>query len=116
MQLDWEIWLDMHFSPAIAKWMIEDTGWNVKSSYFLKLNTDDDIVIYQKAKAAGKIIFISKDIDLDELINRLGSPPKLIWVRIGNCDNRTLWNILKKQIQEAVKILTETEVTIVEID
>ncbi|HEY1165745.1 MAG TPA: DUF5615 family PIN-like protein [Chitinophaga sp.] len=94
----WEIWLDTHISPIIAKWMKEYTGYEVKSSYSLSLHEMTDIDIYQKARAQGKVILISKDADFPELISRLGAPPKLINIKIGNCDNRamTLNKILKK--------------------
>lgn len=82
MQLDnWEIWLDTHLSPAIAKWMADYTGFIVKSSYILSNNSLDDIEIYHKAKSAGNVIIISKDVDFSELINRLGAPPKLISIK-----------------------------------
>jgi predicted nuclease of predicted toxin-antitoxin system len=73
-ELDWEIWLDCNLSPAIAKWMKEDTGWDVKSAYSLQLYHLADAEIYQKAKAAGKVILISKDADFPEFINRYGAP------------------------------------------
>jgi predicted nuclease of predicted toxin-antitoxin system len=63
MQTDWEIWLDVHISPVIAKWMAEHTGYTVKSSYLLDLSTMDDFSIYQKAKSLGNIILVSKDTD-----------------------------------------------------
>jgi predicted nuclease of predicted toxin-antitoxin system len=86
MPPDWELWLDTHISPAIAKWMAEYTGFAVKSSYSLSLHHLTDIEIYNRAKTSGNIIIVSKDTDFAELISRLGSPPKLINLKIGNCD------------------------------
>lgn len=88
MQHDWEIWLDVNLSPAIAKWMKEFTGLNIKSSYILLFQTLSNLEIYQRAKEIGNVILISKDTDFPELISRLGSPPKLINLKTGNCDNR----------------------------
>ena len=35
MQPDYEIWLDNHLSPIIAKWLKDDLGYEVKShTYF----------------------------------------------------------------------------------
>jgi predicted nuclease of predicted toxin-antitoxin system len=115
MQLDWEIWLDTNISPAIAKWMNEETGITVKSSYSLSLHNLTDLDIYQRARAQGNVILLSKDADFPELVSRLGSPPKLISLRIGNCDNRTLWGFLRQHIQKAFEILTSTETDIVEL-
>jgi predicted nuclease of predicted toxin-antitoxin system len=116
MPLEYELWLDTHISPAIAKWMADFTGFNVKSSYSLSLHYLTDIEIYNRARDAGNIIIVSKDTDFAELISRLGSPPKLITLKIGNCDNRTLWEFIKPHIVEAVDLLTHTDVDIVELE
>lgn len=116
MQPDWEIWLDVNLSPAIAKWMKEYTGLVVKSSYALSYQTLKDLEIYQTANKHGKVILISKDTDFPELINRLGAPPKLINIKIGNCDNRKLWSLLKPQIMGMVNTLTSTDTDIIEFE
>lgn len=116
MPLSWEIWLDVHISPIIAKWLEEYTGFTAKSAYTLSFYTLDDREIFQKAKEQGNVILISKDTDFPDLISRLGSPPKLINVKIGNCDNRTLWSTLKPNIKEAIYLLTESDIDIVELD
>ena len=59
---------------------------------------------------------ISKDADFPELINRLGAPPKLINIRIGNMGSRQLWERIQAGIVEGVKILMTSDVAIVEID
>jgi predicted nuclease of predicted toxin-antitoxin system len=116
MQLEWEIWLDTHISPAIAKWMKEYTGFQVKSAYILELYTLPDVEIYNKAKEYGNVILISKDTDFHELISRLGSPPKLINIKIGNCDNRMLWEFIKPHIKKAITLLTSDDIDIIELD
>ena len=59
MQPDYKIWLDNHLSPIIAKWLKDDLGIEVKSSYTLKLEGLSDLDIYQKAKNYRNIIIIS---------------------------------------------------------
>jgi predicted nuclease of predicted toxin-antitoxin system len=98
MQPDWEIWLDSHISPIVAKWLKEQSGFNIKSSYVLQLYNLSDLEIYLKAKKHGNIILISKDSDLPEIISKSGSHPKLIVLKIPNCDNKILyysqsWNV-----------------------
>ena len=75
-----------------------------------------DVEVYQKAKGVGNVILVSMDADFAELISRLGSPPKLINIRVGNCSNRELWNRIQKPASDAVKILTTSDIEIVEID
>jgi len=115
MQLDWEIWLDTNISPAIAKWMNEYLEISVKSSYSLSLHSLTDLQIYQRARSQGNVILLSKDADFPELISRLGSPPKLISLKIGNSDNRTLWEFLRPHMLKALELLTNTEIDIVEL-
>ncbi|MBS1587607.1 MAG: DUF5615 family PIN-like protein [Bacteroidetes bacterium] len=90
---DWEIWLDNNLSPVIAKWLKDYTGWDVRSFYTLDFPpTTKDDEVYWRAREKGNVILISKDTDFPNLINRLGSPPKLVSIQIGNTDNRVLWN------------------------
>jgi predicted nuclease of predicted toxin-antitoxin system len=96
--------------------MSEHTGFIVKSSYSLHLNNLTDTAIYNKAKSQGKVILLSKDADFPELISRLGSPPKLIVVKKGNCDNRALWEFLKPNSSKAIKLLVSSDVDIVELE
>ena len=112
----WEIWLDMQISPIIAKWLGEYSGYIVKSSYSLKLNAISDKDIYYGTKANGNIILISKAIDFPALITRLGSPPKLIKINIGNCQNQVLWTFLKPNILKAIDLLINTNIDIIELD
>lgn len=116
MQPDWEIWLDCHISPIIAKWLIDDSGRNIKSSYILKLYGLSDFEIYQKAKNSGSIIIISKDSDLAEIISVNGSPPKLINLKSGNCDNKVLFALLKQNLERAIRLLIDFKKDIIEIN
>jgi len=79
------LWLDMQFSPHIAPWIIKTFKVPTYSSYKLSLNTEDDEIIFLKARNAGNVILVTKDRDFPELQQRLGVPPKIIWLRIGNC-------------------------------
>ena len=96
--------------------MADETGWNVRSSYILGHSTQDDLAVYSKAKDQGKVILVSKDSDFPDLISRLGAPPKLIFIQIGNTDNKILWDFLKKNIYTSTEILTQSEVSIVELE
>lgn len=112
----WEIWLDTQISPAIAKWMAEYTGHTVRSSYSLSITDLSDLDIYQKAKDQGNVIILSKDADFSELIVRLGAPPKLINIKIGNCKNSILWSKIRPQINNVLDVLINTDINIVDIE
>lgn len=112
-EADWEVWLDANISPIIAKWMADEMGWNVKSAYLMELSRALDSEIYDLAQRTGNIIIISKDSDFSELVNRLGAPPKLILLAIGNTNNKKLWEWLRPNVKEAFRILTQTDVSVV---
>jgi predicted nuclease of predicted toxin-antitoxin system len=67
MPNNWELWLDVHTSPVIAKCMAEYTGYIVKSAYTLNLYNMADKEIFQQAKDYGNVIIISKDADFPDL-------------------------------------------------
>lgn len=116
MQPELEIWLDMHISPIIAKWLKDHTGFQVKSGYILEFHSLSDNEIYKRANEHGNVILLSKDADFPELISRLGSPPKLINIKIGNCDNRKLWAFIQPNVKKAIEILVTTDIDIIELD
>lgn len=115
MHKEWKIWVDANISPAIAKWMSEFTGYDVKSAFVLNLYYLSDKDIFEMGRNAGNVILVSKDSDFPELVTQLGTPPKLIYLRVGNCDNRKLWRIIKPNIKEALNILTTTDTSIIEM-
>lgn len=115
MQPDLEIWLDNHISPIIAKWLKDELGLNVKSAYGLQLDKLKDFEIYKKAKDYGNVIIVSKDSDLNEIVSLYGSPPQLIILKVGNCDNKILFAILKNNLEKAIRLLLDFNKDIIEI-
>lgn len=116
LKLDWEIWLDSNLSPIIAKWLKDETGLNVKSAYVLNIHGLDDIDIYKLARNNSiPVIIISKDSDLAQLINRLGSPPKLINLKVGNTGNKILFNFILLNIEEVLKRLIDDDAHIADL-
>jgi len=115
MQPNWKIWLENHISPIIAKWLSERSGLDVKSSYKLGLYNLSEREIYLKAKKSGNIILISKGSDLDEIVSKSGSPPKLISLKVGNCDNKILFSILGRNLSRAIHSLHDFNKDIIEI-
>ena len=73
-----------------------------------------DIEIFNAARNAGAIVIVSKDSDFVDLVTRLGTPPKLIWVTCGNVTNRNLRRIFTETFPEAIALLQAGE-SIVEI-
>lgn len=107
------IWIDAQLSPAIALWI--ENNFDVKAFALrdLGLRDAEDLEIFQEAKNANAIV-MTKDSDFVSLLDRLGSPPKVIWLTCGNTSNANLKIILSKTLQDAIDLLDNGE-EIVEI-
>ena len=58
------------------------------------LESADDATIWAYAKDHGFVI-VSKDSDFRQLSFTLGQPPKVIWIRRGNCSTSEIESILR---------------------
>jgi len=107
------IWIDAQFSPAIAVWIEEN--FNVKASALRDsgLRDAEDEEIFLEAQKTGAIV-MTKDSDFISLLDRFGTPPKIIWLTCGNTSNANLKIILSKTLQTAIDMLSGGE-EIVEI-
>ena len=76
------VWLDAQLSPRIARWLAETfhvTALAVRDS---GLRDAEDEVIFLAARKSADLV-ITKDGDFVELLERHGSPPKIIWLTCG---------------------------------
>jgi predicted nuclease of predicted toxin-antitoxin system len=44
-------------------------------------------------------MIVSKDSDMHDLSLVLGSPPKVIWIRLGNCSTAQVENLLRRDFE-----------------
>ena len=61
----------------------------------VNLKSADDPVVWQYAKD-NDFTIVSKDSDLHQRSFVLGHPPKLIWVRLGNCSTSEVEELLRR--------------------
>jgi predicted nuclease of predicted toxin-antitoxin system len=107
------IWIDAQLSPSIAAWITENFEIEALALRDLGLRDSEDEEIFEAAKNQNAVV-MTKDSDFVSLLDRLGSPPKIIWLTCGNTSNSNLKNILNSTLQDAINLLQEGE-TIVEI-
>ena len=67
-----------------------------------------------KPQKAQGVIMMTKDSDFVDLVDRLGSPPQIIWLTCGNTSNARLREILSETLPRALELL-ETGEALVEI-
>ena len=106
-------WLDAQLPPQLAPWLSQTFGVTAYSVGFLGYRDATDDVIFQAARAAGGVI-LSKDSDFLDRVQRLGTPPQLIYVTSGNSSVRHLKEVLIRTFPEAQLLLNGGE-AIVEI-
>ena len=103
-----KIWVDAHLSPAIATWISSTFGVTALALRDIGLRDAEDPEIFEAAKAQG-VIFMTKDSDFVDLVDRLGSPPQIIWLTCGNTSNARLREILSVTLPEALELLRSGE-------
>jgi predicted nuclease of predicted toxin-antitoxin system len=108
------IWVDAHLSPAIAAWISNTFGITALALRDVGLRDAEDLEIFEAAKAQG-VIFMTKDSDFVDLVDRLGIPPQIIWLTCGNTSNAQLQEILSATLPEALELLRAGE-ALVEIN
>jgi len=70
----------------------------------LGMADSDDRAIWAHASAQRWVI-VSKDEDFQSLALRLGPPPQVIWVRIGNCRKQALFPVFDRLIGQITSAL-----------
>jgi predicted nuclease of predicted toxin-antitoxin system len=107
-----ELWLDAQLSPALAAWINQEfEDLRAQSVRALGLREAGDREIFFAAREAGAVV-VSKDSDVVRLLERHGSPPKVIWLTCGNTSNRNMRSILEKTLLPAIRILQGDEVLV----
>lgn len=105
------IWVDAQMSPAIAAWISSNFAVNAVAVRDLGLRDAEDKEIFE---AAGRVnaVVMTKDSDFISLLDRLGAPPRVIWVTCGNTPNARLKEILAKTLPKALELLRSGEALI----
>lgn len=74
---------DHNLSPRLVV-MLSDVFMDSSHVSLHGLGTADDATVWAFAQANGYAI-VTKDSDFPDLSVRLGFPPKIVWLRLGNC-------------------------------
>jgi len=62
----------------------------------LKASDDSDVWKYA---VEHDFVIISKDVDMHDRSLLFGFPPKVIWIRLGNCSTREVENLIRREIE-----------------
>jgi predicted nuclease of predicted toxin-antitoxin system len=78
------------------------------------LSGSDDKAVRAYAAARGLAI-VTKDSDFQTLSASLGPPPKIIWLRIGNCPTRAVEALLSTRAADIQKFLSDPNTALLEL-
>ena len=107
------IWIEANLSPAITPWISRTFNISTFALRYLGLRDAEYPEIFEAGKAQ-QIIFMTKDSDFVDLVERIGSPPQIIWLTFGNTSKAQLKEILTATLPRALEILATGE-SLVEI-
>lgn len=87
---------DQNLSPKLVK-SLDDTFPHSNHVFPLGLGETDDTKVWEYAKQ-NNFILVTKDADFGDLSVLRGFPPKVIWIRRGNCKTSDIENILRNNL------------------
>ena len=86
---------DQNLSPRLKKtlWGLYPESLHLRDA---GLESADDVVVWAYAKDH-EFVITSKDSDFRQLSFAFGHPPRVIWIRRGNCSTSEIESILRDQ-------------------
>ena len=84
---------DHNLSPRLVQ-KFADLYPKSQHLFLLEMDRDEDITIWEYARQQNYTI-VTRDSDYNDLSLVRGFPPKVIWIRRGNCSTRDIENMLR---------------------
>ena len=102
---------DQNLSPSLVQRLTQLYPQS-NHLYLMGLDREDDHIIWEIAKQQNYII-VTKDSDFNELLILKGFPPKIIWIRIGNCSTNAIESLLKDNYQAILAFSQDNNIGII---
>lgn len=90
--------LDNNLSPRLIE-RLDDLSPDSSHVNLLGLASASDIEVWNTARERGYCL-VSKDSDFNDLVAARGFPPKVIWLRIGNCTTTQIEVLIRASYEE----------------
>ena len=78
------------------------------------LDESTDLEVWKYAKL-NDLAIVTKDSDFNDLAIYRGIPPKIIWIKLGNCKVDAIAILLRENYESIVEFLDDDESAILEI-
>ncbi len=80
----------------------------------LGLDSASDVAVWQHAQQHGYCL-VTKDSDFNELLAAKGFPPKVIWIRLGNCSTAEIAGLLQQHHETIVEFAQDESAGLLEL-
>lgn len=90
--------LDQNLSPRLKETLRDRYPGSIHIKD-IGLESADDLVVWEYARDRALMI-VSKDSDFRQLSFAFGHPPKVIWIRRGNCSTLEIELLLREHYDE----------------
>ena len=104
---------DHNLSPRLVT-RLADLYPHASHTVHAGLDRASDIEVWVYAQAHNYTI-VTKDADFSDVSVLLGFPPKVIWIRLGNCTTGDLENALRRSNAAIVDFVNDPSVGVLEL-
>jgi predicted nuclease of predicted toxin-antitoxin system len=104
---------DQNLSPKLAE-RLKDLFPDSTHVHLSGLGKSMDRDIWEFAKAGGFTI-VSKDADYGEMSMALGFPPKVIWIRRGNCSTAQIEELMRRDYEFIQQLDLNSDLSVLSI-
>jgi predicted nuclease of predicted toxin-antitoxin system len=102
-----------NLSPRLVN-RLADIYPNSNHLYLMALDRESDNIVWETAKRQGYTI-VTKDSDFNELLMLKGFPPKVIWIRLGNCSTKIIESLLRNNHETILSFSQDPNVGILSL-
>ncbi|HKK19804.1 MAG TPA: DUF5615 family PIN-like protein [Opitutales bacterium] len=101
---------DQHISRRVVRALRDGFPESHHVKYFrLERASDEEIWDFAKKK---NFSIVTKDDDFYQKSLLLGAPPKVVWVKLGNTDNKTLETFLRERVETIRTFLNDGDASL----
>lgn len=79
------------------------------------MEATSDPVVWNYAKDSNLII-VSKDADMHDLSMIYGSPPKVIWIRLGNCSTSQVERLIRRRFDDIKSFYQDESLSLIALN
>ncbi|HEX8530390.1 MAG TPA: DUF5615 family PIN-like protein [Cytophagales bacterium] len=108
--------VDTQLPPALAYYLSAQRLDAIHTTFYPEGHLLKDREIREKAIAEDRII-VTKDSDFFDFFFVKGAPPRILLLKVGNCNNRELRAIVEKNLNEIIHLFAaDAELVVVQTD